>query len=80
MDNEILISEGLRAFALIKRNAQRNFDAWLAVGRGLEAGSTVLMRRLKLNALDDSEVGRKAYNVWLKQSGYNAVPSEARRI
>jgi hypothetical protein len=80
MDNGTLISEGLRAFAQIKRNTQRNFDSWLAVGRGLEAGRTVLMQRLKLNAIDDSAVGRKAYNVWLKQSGYNAVPNEARRV
>jgi hypothetical protein len=77
-DNNELIAEGLRAFASLKRGNKRAFPSWLAVGEGLSAGRRLLMERLQLNDLHISGIGQKAHTLWLRESGYVAVPSEAR--
>jgi hypothetical protein len=77
-DNNELIAEGLRAFASLKRGNKHAFASWLAVGEGLSTGKRMLMQHLQLNDLHISGTGRKAYTLWLRESGYVAVPSEAR--
>jgi hypothetical protein len=79
MNDDNLIAEGIRAFARLQRNNKRGFESWLAVAEGIEAGKHKLMQRLQLNSLGNSQIGKKAYALWLRESGYIQVPIEARK-
>src|SRR5258708_10362687 len=78
-NDDELIAEGLRAFASLQRSNRRGFAWWLAVGEGLDAGKRLLMARLNLNSNDQSQTAKRAYSLWLRESGYIAVPSEPRK-
>ena len=79
MDHDLIITDGLKAFASLQRSNKRGFDSWLAVGEGLNAGKAKLMELLQLNSVENNTLGRKAYTQWLRQSGYIVVPAEARK-
>jgi hypothetical protein len=78
MDHDQIIADGLKAFASLQRSKKRGFDSWLAVGEGLNAGKNKLMELLQLNSVENT-LGRKAYAMWLRHSGYIVVPAEARK-
>ena len=78
MNHDELIAEGLKAFISLQRKNRRGFDCWITVGEGLNAGKRKLTERLELNSIENSQIGRMAYRLWLRESGYQAVPPEAR--
>ncbi len=78
-NDDELIAEGLRAFASLHRSNRRGFASWLAVGEGLDAGKRLLMARLNLNSINQSQTAKRAYSLWLRESGYIEVPPEPRK-
>jgi hypothetical protein len=75
-EDEIII-EGLKAFARLRKNSVITFDLWIKVGQGLEVGKQKIMHQLRINRID-TEIGRKAFSSWLRETGYDAVPRPER--
>jgi hypothetical protein len=71
------IAEGLKAFASLQRSGRRAWEKWKLVGAGLVAGRDRLAAELVINDLDN-KIWKKAYSLWLKESGYHAVSPEVR--